>query len=181
MDFTNDRLEDNLKALEHRLATWRPAIGGLDRDRMLYEAGKAQVTEGHVRFWRLATAALLFVTVGLGGLLAYQTSLLEHERVLVARERARHSSTGTSLITRADESEPSPLPPSSKSADAPVEPLSPTSYFVLTARLANDNHGDSSPDSQIPSDPRRPTTKPGEILPQPRLLSPRDVQRVLDL
>ena len=41
MDIDNHGLEDDLKALEHRLTAWRPTAGALDRDRMLYNAGQA--------------------------------------------------------------------------------------------------------------------------------------------
>ena len=37
----NHGLGADLSALERRLAAWRPAAGALDRDRMLYDAGRA--------------------------------------------------------------------------------------------------------------------------------------------
>ena len=63
--------ENDLTDLERRLAAWRPAPGSLDRDRMLFEAGRAGVQiVDRTRFWRLATAASTLVAVTLGGLLA---------------------------------------------------------------------------------------------------------------
>ncbi len=67
--------EIDLSAVERRLAAWRPAAGGLDRDRMLYEAGRnAARADGRVQSWRLATAALVLMAVGLGGMLARERS-----------------------------------------------------------------------------------------------------------
>ncbi len=40
MDIEHPELENDLNAIERRLATWRPTIGGLDCDWMLYEAGR---------------------------------------------------------------------------------------------------------------------------------------------
>ncbi len=178
MDIDNHRLEDDLNALEHRLSAWRPAAGGaLDRDRMLYDAGRAAAeTDGHLRAWRMATAALLLVTIGLGGMLAHHA--------VVARRRNGGAAIWpleTAIAARTAAPEASPPAPSPTSVDTGIEPVSPTSYFVLTARLARDVRDVSSPDLEIEPGPHRPATEPAEILLQPRLLSPRDVQRILDL
>jgi len=63
--------QDPLSSLEERLRSWVPAAGGLDRDRMLFEAGRADV-QGTVpagtvaRLWRYATAAAVMLASGLG-------------------------------------------------------------------------------------------------------------------
>ena len=77
MDIEHPELEHefDLSELERRLAAWRPAAGALDRDRMLYEAGRAAArADGRVQSWRLATAALVLLAVGLGGLLVHERS-----------------------------------------------------------------------------------------------------------
>ena len=61
MDIEHPEIQNefDLSEFERRLAAWRPAVGGLDRDRMLYEAGRAAArADGRVQSWRLATAAL---------------------------------------------------------------------------------------------------------------------------
>ena len=63
--------QDAMRAFEERLRSWVPSPGGLDRDRMLFEAGRAEA-EGPIRgrissgFWRLATAAAVLLASGLG-------------------------------------------------------------------------------------------------------------------
>ena len=181
MDIDHHGREDDLKALEHRLSAWRPSAGAIDRDRMLYDAGQAAAgADNRLRAWRMATAALLLVTVGLGGLLVQQRSLLERERALLAQERSQRQAMETVMIARDGTLEPSPSVPSPASAAATTEPLSPTSYFALTARLSSDVRDLSSPDPKIEPGPHRPANEPAETL-HPGLLSPRDVQRILDL
>jgi hypothetical protein len=67
----SNRNEDSIRAIEERLRSWVPSAGGLDRDRMLFEAGRAEV-QGPVRdnvgswLWRFATAASLLLASSLG-------------------------------------------------------------------------------------------------------------------
>jgi hypothetical protein len=179
MDSDNHGIEDDLKALEHRLIAWQPTAGALDRDRMLYDAGQAAArADGQIRAWRLATAALLFLTVGLGGLLVHQRSLLERERAVLTQERSRRRTMEAMLVDRNPAPAPSAPAPAPTSAGTTVEPLSPSSYFALTARLARDVRDPSSPDREIEPAPHRPSAEPVESLPP---LHPRDVQRILDL
>jgi len=63
--------QDHLSPLEERLRSWEPSAGGLDRDRMLFEAGRAESlgsiqARSHARLWRFATAATLVLASGLG-------------------------------------------------------------------------------------------------------------------
>ena len=69
---------DEMKAFEERLGSWVPSLGNVDRERMLFEAGRASGLQSTPwaagsQLWRLATAATLLLSVGLG--LAWQ-----HER-----------------------------------------------------------------------------------------------------
>ena len=63
--------QDHLSSLEERLRSWVPSPGGLDRDRMLFEAGRAEV-QGPIqagtsaRLWKYATAAAVLLASGLG-------------------------------------------------------------------------------------------------------------------
>lgn len=59
-------IHDDLKRLEDRLRTWAPARPGMDRDRMLYEAGRLSVAIDPRRVvWPLATAASILLAVSL--------------------------------------------------------------------------------------------------------------------
>jgi hypothetical protein len=158
----------DLTELEHRLAAWRPAAGALDRDRMLYDAGRAAALAGvQARSWRLATAALALLTIGLGGLLA--------------REQSQRRVLETALAARAGTLEPAPAISSPARETPAIEPLEPSSYFVLTARLTQGAQDLSAPDVEIGPEPRRRGSRPPEAAPQTGTLRPGDVERVLDL
>ena len=67
--------EFDLTEVERRLAAWRPATGALNRDRLLYDAGRAAArADGQSGSWRPATVALALVAALLGGLLANERS-----------------------------------------------------------------------------------------------------------
>ncbi len=155
----------DLSALERRLAAWRPATGALDRDRMLYDAGRAAAA-AEARPWRLAAAALLLATAGLGGLLVQQRSLL-------ARERAERIELAARLRA------PAVLAPPVESA-APGPPA-PGSYLALTSRLAEGVDFGSSPEGGGDGEPRTPSPPSWEPAARPVPLRPIDLQRVLDL
>ncbi len=179
-DHANNEDEQDLDALAQRLAAWRPSAGALDRDQMLYDAGHAAAgAEARVRTWRLATAALAIVTVGLSGLLVHQRSLLGHERFALAQERSRLEALGTALASRSEASKPSPS--ALKAAAAPFEPLPQTSYFAMASRLSKGIEDPSSPDFQSQAGSHRPDPLRPEVMRQPAPLRSRDVERVLDL
>jgi hypothetical protein len=181
IDNPNREIDPDLTAIEHRLAAWRPSAGALDRDRMLYDAGRsAAMAERRIRVWRLATAALALVAVGLGGLLVHQQSLLAHGRSLLALERSQRQSLEATLAARTGTSPPT-SPALAPGDSPPAEPLAPTSYFVLTSRFAKSAGDPSSLDVEIEPGPHRPATRPSETLPPPGPLRPGDVRRVLDL
>ena len=64
--------QDPVSSLEERLRSWVPSAGGLDRDRMLFEAGRAAAQRPiasagtSTRLWKLATAAAVLLASGLG-------------------------------------------------------------------------------------------------------------------
>jgi hypothetical protein len=167
MDIDHHENEQDLRALEHRLAAWRPSAGALDRDRMLYDAGQSAASQqGRIRAWRLATAALVLMAVGLG--------------VLLVHERSQRMALEIDSAARALPSQPSPAPLVEVDIP-PIERPAPSSYFALTARLTA-NPGDASwPDAEIEREPHRMDSPPPEMRPQPVPLRPRDLQRALDL
>jgi len=169
MHSEHPEIENELNAMERRLATWRPVIGALDRDRMLYEAGRAAArADARVQSWRLATAALILIGVGLGGLLAH--------------ERSQRQTLEVAIAAWVDARQPAGEIVSPEFREIPaIEPFAPDSYFALTSRFARGNRDLSSPDVDFEAEPHRPATGPLERLPQPRPLQPGDVQRVLDL
>lgn len=167
MDIEHPEIENefDLSELERRLAAWWPASGGLDRDRMLYEAGRAAArADGRIHSWRLATAALALLTVGLGSLLAHERS---HRRAL---------ETPVAIAKPAQPAREIALP---ASTETPA--IEPSSYLALTLRLSRGNPDISSLDLELEPKPHRPATGPLQVLPQRRALQPRDLQRVLDL
>jgi hypothetical protein len=159
--------ENELSALERRLTGWRPATGGLNRDRMLYEAGRAAArAEGRSRLWQLATAALTLMIAGLAGLLS--------------RERSQRLALETALAFRGGAARP--MPPVSLLAQTPTtESLPPNSYFVLTAHLTASDQ--EAPALAVGNDvkPTKSDPAPLHALPLPLPLRSRDLNRVLDL
>lgn len=66
MDRSEDSIPPDLSALERRLGQWKPAAGLLDRDRLMFEAGRASARAGRGRqVERAAIAALMLVVLGL--------------------------------------------------------------------------------------------------------------------
>ena len=88
MDSPSSHSEDELKALESRLAEWRPATEGLDTDAMLYSAGMEAGRRGRGRvLWPTLCLALAIACAGLEtwGL----TERSEHQALLLqVREHA---------------------------------------------------------------------------------------------
>jgi hypothetical protein len=161
-------LEDDLTALERRVAAWRPAAGLLNRDRTLFDAGRAAaLAEGRSRVWQLATAASALLTVTLGALLA-------HER---ADRVALESRTAALAATQ------NPEPPMQTPIDlARIEPAEPNSYLALTTQLAKGSRDLFSLDNELESQPRhRPPDASSSSAPTLEPLRPIDVERVLDL
>jgi hypothetical protein len=106
-------MSDELNEIERRLTLLRPASGGLDRDRMLFEAGRASArAEAHGRAWAGAVAASMVVALALGfGLARERTLRLGLERAIAARTP-----------------EARPAPP------IPTREIAPDSYLALTRR-----------------------------------------------
>jgi hypothetical protein len=155
--------DESLSDLERRLAAWRPAPAGIDRDRLLYESGRNAVRSGwRLAAGRLAIAALLLVCVVQGGLLA--------------RERGRRHALEVSLV----QARAVAAPAIAALADAPPPefepgpPPGPSSYLALSRRLVTATAEPSAPghDATAPG-----ASTPGESLP----LRAFDLGRAIDL
>ena len=119
----------NPAELGRRLSRLRPAAAGLDRDRMLYEAGRAAArADLRGRAWLASTAALALACAALGGLLARERGhRLDLERALAA--------------TRAAAPEPRRFDPPPFLAARPA----PDSYLALTRRALADGLDEPPP------------------------------------
>jgi hypothetical protein len=116
--------------------------------------------------WQLATAALVFVTAGLGGLLGHERS----QRFMLE--------TALAIRTRPVES----LPPVPSLAQTPAtESLAPNSYFELTAHVMASDQEASALALGNDFKPTKPAPAPLRALPASLPLRPRDLNRVLDL
>jgi hypothetical protein len=156
---------DDLSGLERRLSAWRPASGALDRDRMLYEAGRASArAEDRGRLWRASAAVLALAAVGLG--------------VQLARERSRGLALERALAEALPGHTPAAETPGPRLADLTPRRLPASSYLVLTSRLVTGALDDPGPDAGAvpPGNP-----EPGTHSTPPAPLSPRTFDRVREL
>jgi hypothetical protein len=133
----DDHDEVDLSGIEARLGGWSPSPGGLDRDRLLYEAGRADVDARHRAHIRLSLAVSLAATLAatVSGL-AWKA---EHDRG--TRLEAELASTRVELdrlIAAAGRipTPPSPVLETAIPATAP-EPPDPFSYLSLSRRIVD--------------------------------------------
>jgi hypothetical protein len=124
MDAQTSRREDDLSAIERRLAAWQPASEHLDADAMLFAAGRAAA--GHKRaslFWPVLCALLAVQVVGLGVWgLSERAGRLDLAGRLPERAPAIHEPSSTAVAV---------LPESSSIP-------SPDGYFNLRRRMEQD-------------------------------------------
>lgn len=147
--------EDDLNAVERRLAGWRPAGRGLDADAMLFAAGQAAARRGRGRLLWPALCALLAVQVA----------------ALSAWGLAERSECRT-LASRLRERAPAPdVPPPAPVVQAAPEPSytpSPDDYFHLLRRVEQDPNGwlastePTGPPALGPPAPEPPVLKAGQ-------------------
>ncbi len=164
--------QDHLSSLEERLRSWVPSAGRLDRDRMLFEAGRAQV-KGPIQagtratLWKYATAAAVLLASGLG--MAWHN------------ERSQRRALELTVATLA----PPPPAPFVATPELMTErqekeaAIDPTSYLALVQQL---KHLEDATNLE----PQR--TAPGTVPsvraadpPQTAPLRPRDWDRVISL
>jgi hypothetical protein len=161
----DDHDEVDLSRIEARLGGWSPSPGGLDRDRLLYEAGRADADARHRVRVRLSLAVSLAATLAaFGSGLAWKA---EHDRG--TRLEAELASTRVELDRLIAAAGQIPTPPSPvleaaipPSAPAPPDPFS---YLSLSRRIADGridldirpagSHGsDNAPSRSDPEAPR---------------------------
>ncbi|HEY2881591.1 MAG TPA: hypothetical protein VGJ15_04145 [Pirellulales bacterium] len=135
-----DRLPDELKSLELALVQLQPAESRIDRDRLMYLSGRASVAGPaslrgptsrlslpNGRFlWSLATAALVLLSLGLGGRLLYLEGRGDR---LVYVQQPGHSAEATF----ASQSLPEPRP---RFSDVSYKPVLRTGANYLQLRDA---------------------------------------------
>jgi len=169
-------LDDRLNALEFRLREWQPAPGGLDRDRMIFEAGRAASRQARPAPWRrfvwpsaAALAACLTLAMGL----AWRAERTRREvlEVLLLAQQATPPGGGSRE-----------QPPAVARTEVPPTPEErPSSYLSLIHRLDAANYAverirpvseevDLSPPSRESRSAREPTP-----------LRPRDFDRLVTL
>lgn len=147
MDPLEDLPEGPLSDLERRLERWRPLPGSLDRDRMLFDAGRAAArAESWGRLGAALAASFALVAVGLGGLLV--------------RERGDRHALEATLAERTREpalpERVSPLPTFAEPA--------PNSYLALSRRILASGleelpqAASNAPRGEIPERPEPPLT-----------------------
>lgn len=158
--------EGDLTRLERRLGDWRPSFGGLDRDRLLYEAGRADSTAHERRLLRAILAfsiATSLAALGLGAAWRF-----EHDR----SDRL----TAELALARL-EAQPALAAPYRLNPPAVVafEPPDPFSFLALSRRIVNGRI-----DFDLPS---RPASSSGDKSSRPRSepLRVGDRDRLLDL
>jgi hypothetical protein len=169
--FDSDR--NPLKAIENSLRAWVPSVGGLDRDRMLFEAGRAaaqgvQATRRALWLYRLATAAALLLSASMG--YGWQ------------RERDQRQALSEALASLQETTQPiDPIAdgqaPMSRFTTAGNN-LDPSSYLAIMRTMSRESYIERHlpvPDDEKQGRDRRPPT----ALPQP--LRPRNFDRVLTL
>lgn len=111
---------DPLNVLADRLRGWQPSTIGLDRDRLIYEVGRAAGlaearTQFRRRLWPLAVAASLLLGISLVVTTRPRTKIAEPTRVEVAVREPQPS-----------------LPPVEM---PPIAPVDPNSYLALARRI----------------------------------------------
>jgi len=164
--------EDHFSSLEERLRSWVPSAGRLDRDRMLFEAGRAEV-QGPIQagtranLWKFATAAAVLLASGLGMVWHNERSqrrVLELTFARLAPPPPAPLVATTELMTERREKE------------AAVDP---TSYLALVRQLKRlEDATNLEPQRTAPGTvPRVRAADPPQTAP----LRPRDWDRVISL
>ena len=151
MDPTGRDPEIDLTGSEEWLSRLRPAPVALDRDRLLFEAGRAAGrAEWRGRAGSALAAMFALIAVGLGGLLAHERGLRKGLEGTVARFATRAPSVPHILVAPSD--------------DSPFDQAEPNSYLVLTRNFLSGGM-DSMPSKRtgVPPAPASigPTPTPG--------------------
>lgn len=165
--------QNRVSDLEQRLGSWVPSAGGLDRDRMLFEAGQAVgaavPARGRSRWWKFVAAAAAVLAMGLG--LAWQNE--RRERLALQLDIARSSQPALPTAPVASTSV--------LMAQRHVRAVAPDrwSYLTLVRQVSRIEQGES-----LESTSTEPTSTK-KVEPTRSLrnapLRPRDIERVIAL
>ena len=164
MEPTGRNLETDLTELETALASLRPSAVALDRDRLLFEAGRASArTELRGRLGTVMAAVFALVAVGLG--------------LLLARERGARMGLEATIASLDARAPSAPLVTRAKVEDMPSGQPGPNSYLVLTRHLMAG--GIDSMPFERPAVSRAPARiEPAEL---PAMLRLRAIEELLEL
>jgi hypothetical protein len=162
MDTPEPGLTREMNEPEQTLARLRPVSGGLNRDRVLFEAGRAAGrTEARHRLLIATSASLLVALIGSGG--------------LFVRERAHRLSLELELAARLNEQTSRPAGVVQPELLPPAD-ISPNSYLALSRHIQPGGLDEPSPPFGG-AGPGYPIKNSAPIVP----LGIRDTQRALDL
>jgi hypothetical protein len=121
--------DPELTAFEQNLAALVPASGQLNRDRVMFRAGKASVKRASW-LWPAAAGAMTLVAAGLGGLLALRPQPQPQKQIVyVIKEVPRQAP----VRSKKQESRPPRVPSTRPTMDEPSYPQ--TQYFRMENHL----------------------------------------------
>ncbi len=164
--------EDQLSPLEERLRSWVPSPGTLDRDRMLFEAGRAEVqgpiqAETSARSWKYATAAAVLLASGLG--MAWHNERSQRRALELTFARLAPPPPAPFVAT----------PELMTERQEKQAAIDPTSYLALVRQVNRlEDASDLEPERTAPG--TVPSVRAAD-LPQTAPLRPRDWDRVIAL
>ena len=164
--------QEEMKALEERLGSWVPSAGSLDRERMLFLAGRASSLDARrfvnrSRVWRLSTAAAILLAALMG--LAWQHDrqrIRSLEEIILAQDSKPAGRLEIQL-------EPEPVPKNNN------QPIDPTSYLGLVRQLKMQSMNGGP--IEFATTPASRSSGPTSSVPAPEPLRPRDLDRVISL
>lgn len=144
-----EKLPGDLKAFESELRGLRPAAGAIDRDRLMYLAGRASVECGTriARFgWPLASAALLLLSVTLAARQMIWPT--EKERIVYVQ---RGGNAQVAIASSTAFSELLSRPPTIRSAEGDVDYLQLRNIVLMRGIEAVPSHQSTmAPETPVP-------------------------------
>jgi hypothetical protein len=148
MDASETDPESHLNDLELRLGRWQPTSGGLSRDRLIFEAGRAAArAEAWTKLPLLTTAVLALVAAGLGTMLVRERG----ERHALVAQIARLSTPPNRVAPTIE----------ATSSEVVIRTPAPESYLALTHhRPADDLDGISFERTVVPRQDGSPRSEP---------------------
>jgi hypothetical protein len=169
---------DDSGELERRLRSWQPSLGGLDRDRMLFDAGRAAARAARPPLlrarWPLVSAAAALLACALG--VAWNAERAGRRELEIALGEASQRQNDRNEGAR-DEVASARIGEPDTAHDH--RPLDSSSYLVLVRQLVPTHGETGQPRNEVPLEARRlrPVLPPRE----PSPLGVRDLKRVIPL